>query len=129
MSMVTPGPIGRRTLFLGLAALVAGSTAALAHHGWSGYGTEDFSLTGTVEAARLGNPHGLIKVAAEGGIWDVVLGPPSNQRRAGLTEADLPKGASITAEGHRHNDPKRLEMKTERLTVNGKRFDIYPSRL
>lgn len=70
--------------------------AALAHHGWAGYGTEDFSLSGTVQSANLGNPHGVVKVRDEGGkVWDVVLGPPSNQRRAGLTEELVPAGAPV----------------------------------
>ena len=104
--------------------------AALAHHGWGGYGQEEFTLAGKVESATLGNPHGLVKVRADdgGGVWDVVLGPPSNQRRAGLTEAELPAGAAVTAYGHRHNDPARLEMKTERLRVGERMFDIYPGR-
>ena len=114
----------------GLAGLLlGGGPAALAHHGWAGYGTEDFSLTGTVESATLGNPHRLIKVRAEGGVWDVVPGPPANQRRAGLTEAEVPVGTVVTASGHRHVDPGRLEMKTERVTVGLRSFDIYPDRL
>ncbi|GJE01577.1 DUF6152 family protein [Methylobacterium isbiliense] len=118
----------RRTLAaLGFTALLP--AAAAAHHGWSGYGTDDFSLTGTVEGATLGNPHGVVKVRAADGVWDVVLGPPSNQRRAGLTEDLVPAGAAVTAYGHRHLDPGRREMKTERLVVAGRSFDIYPDRL
>ena len=63
-----------------------------------------------------------------GRVWDVVLGPPRHQSRAGLTEAELPAGAAVTAYGHRHLDPNRLEMKTERLVVAGRVFDIYPDR-
>lgn len=121
----------RRPMLAGSLAvlLVGGASAAFAHHGWSGYGSEDFSLTGTVESARVGNPHGVIKVRAEEGVWDVVLGPAANQQRAGLTEVELPAGASVTAEGHRHNNRDRLEMKTERLRVGDRTFDIYPNRL
>lgn len=120
----------RRLLAAGIAALCAGVAPAVrAHHGWSGYGEQDFALTGTVESASLGNPHGLIRVRAEGGVWDVVLGPPSFQRRAGLTEELLPAGTTVTAYGHRHLDPKRLEMKTERLRIGERTFDIYPDRL
>ena len=41
---------------------------------------------------------------------------------------DIPVGATVTAYGHRHLDPNRLEMKTERLVVTGRAFDIYPDR-
>ena len=64
-----------------------------------------------------------------GRVWDAVLGPPRNQSRAGLTEDALPAGAAVTASGHRHLDPNRLEMKTERLRVAERVFDIYPDRL
>lgn len=114
---------------IGLAAL-AGAGGASAHHGWSGYGAEDFSLSGTVQSASLGGPHGLVRVQdARGQVWDVVLGPPRNQSRAGLTDAALPAGAAVLASGHRHLDPNRLEMKTERLRVGDRVFDIYPDRL
>ena len=131
-------PVSRRArrgaLRTGLAACIAACAVAAvppawAHHGWSGYGTDDFALTGTVESASLGNPHGLIKVRAADGVWDVVLGPPANQRRAGLTEQVLPPGAAITAYGRRHRDPDRREMKTERVRVGERDFDIYPDRL
>jgi hypothetical protein len=34
----------------------------------------------------------------------------------------------VAASGHRHLDPNRLEMKTERLRVADRVFDIYPDR-
>ena len=116
---------------LGLLALGLGGVAAPAPapHGWTGYGAEEFSRSGTVQSANLGGPHGVVRVRDGGGrVWDVVLGPPRNQSRAGLTEAALPGGAAVTAFGHRHLDPDRLEMKTERLRVGEAVFDIYPDR-
>ena len=117
-----------RRAALALALVVA--VPAAAHHGWVGYLQEDFMLDGTVQSAYLGNPHGVVKVQDTAGkVWDVVLGPPSYQNRAGLTDALVPAGAPVTAFGHRHTDPARFEMKTERLDVNSRRFDIYPDRL
>lgn len=125
-------PPRRRPLAAGLGLLALGLAAAgpaLAHHGWSGYGAEEFSMSGTVQSANLGGPHGVVRVLdGNGRMWDVVLGPPRNQSRAGLTEAALPAGAAVTAWGHRHLDPNRLEMKTERLRVGTTVFDIYPDR-
>lgn len=121
-------PLAARFALAALALGVAGP--ALAHHGWTGYGSEDFSLSGTVQSANLGGPHGVVRVRDEGGrVWDVVLGPPRNQSRAGLTEAELPAGAAVVASGHRHLDPNRLEMKTEQLRVGQRVFAIYPDRL
>jgi len=121
--IVGPAAVLTILMILGFAA------AAQAHHGWASYHDEEFSLAGTVVSAALGNPHGLIKVRDEQGrVWDVVLGPPRNQSQAGLTEALVPTGAAITAHGHRHVDPGRLEVKTERLLVNGRTFEIYPNR-
>lgn len=125
---------GRRRPVLAAAALaglaLAGAGAASAHHGWTGYGAEEFSLSGTVQSASLGGPHGVVRVRDERGrVWDAVLGPPRNQSRAGLTDDALPAGAAVLASGHRHLDPNRLEMKTERLRVGDRVFDIYPDRL
>ena len=132
--MISAPKLPRRSLAarLGLVAFglgVAAATPTSAHHGWGGYGAEEFSLTGTVQSANLAGPHGVVRVRdGEGRVWDVVLGPPRNQSRAGLTEAELPAGAAVAAYGHRHLDPNRLEMKTERLRVEDRWFDIYPDR-
>ncbi len=133
MTFASDPPRRRPLLAAGLGLLALGGLAvavpALAHHGWTGYGAEEFSLSGTVQSANLGGPHGVVRVLDGGGrVWDVVLGPPRNQSRAGLTEAALPAGAAVTAWGHRHLDPNRLEMKTERLRVGTTVFDIYPDR-
>ena len=74
---------------------------ALAHHGWSGYLDYDFELTGVVEEIDLGQPHGHLMVHAEGGMWDVVLGPPFRNQRAGITDGVIEIGDTVTASGHR----------------------------
>lgn len=123
--------IGRRATMtmLALGALALGTTAALAHHGWSGYLDDDFELTGVVETVELGQPHGHLEVSADDGVWDVVLGPAHRNRRAGLTDGAVEAGDTVTAFGKRHRDPERREMKTERLVVGDKTYDIYPDRL
>lgn len=114
-------------LAIGFAALMA--TAALAHHGWAGYGDAPFELTGTVAQVDLGQPHGHLMVNADGVLWNVVLGPPSRNRRAGIVAGGIDIGDTVTAYGKRHRKPETHEMKTERLTVNGTVHDIYPERL
>ncbi len=79
---------------------------------------EEFEMTGTVETAvSLAGPHATMKVRAQGQVWDITLAPPARTERAGLTEKTIPVGAQVTVHGHRNRDPKRFEVKTERVDV------------
>ena len=118
-------------LCLGIAivALAVTLTPAFAHHGWSGNSEQEFELTGTVESGvSLAGPHATMKVKSNGQVWDLTLAPPARTQAAGLKEGVIPVGAQITAQGHRNLDPKRFEMKTERVIWNGKTFNVYPDR-
>jgi hypothetical protein len=118
-------------LTAGLAAFVLAFVPArvAAHHGWGGNSTEEFELTGTVERpVSLAGPHATMQIRAEGKVWDLTLAPPARTERAGLTEKVIPVGATVTVHGHRNSDPKKFEIKTERVTWNGKTFDVYPDR-
>ena len=112
-------------LVLSLSAL-----PALAHHGWGGNLTEEFEITGTVETGvSLAGPHGTMKIRDGGGqVWDLTLAPGSRTSEAGLKEGVIPLGAKVTIHGHRNSDPKRFEIKTERVTWNGRTFNVYPDR-
>ncbi len=113
-----------------LAALVLLLPLSLsAHHGWGGYLDRDFEISGTVETpVSLAGPHAALKVRVNGAVWDVVLAPSGRTAAAGLKEGIIPVGATVTAHGHRHADPKRLEIKTERLTWGTRVFNVYPDR-
>jgi len=101
----------------------------LAHHGWGGYLDQQFEITGTLETpVSLAGPHATAKMRVDGKVWDVVLAPGTRTERAGLKEGVIPKGAQVTASGHRHRDANKLEIKTERLSWNGKVFNVYPDR-
>ena len=111
------------------AALMLESVPTTAHHGWGGNSDEEFELTGTVEqAVSLAGPHATMKVRAGGQVWDVTLAPPARTQGAGLTEAAIPVGSTVTVHGHRNRDAKRFEVKTERVTFNNKTFNVYPDR-
>lgn len=112
------------------AAIAAAAFAApsAAHHGWANYLDAEFSLSGTVESANLGGPHGLLRVRSGRALWDVVLAPPTRNQRSGLTADAVRPGTRVTARGHRHRNARRLEMKTERLVVGNRTFDLYPDR-
>jgi hypothetical protein len=113
-----------------LGALIGGLAAAvsvpkvLAHHGWSGQGSEQFELSGTVyTAVSLAGPHATMQIQDDQGqVWDITLAPPNRTLRAGLTEEAIPVGAAVTVSGHRSTS--RLEVKTERVTYDG-----YPDRI
>jgi hypothetical protein len=122
----------RLSILMSLGTLVLSLSAlpALAHHGWSGNFDEEFELTGTVETGvSLAGPHATMKVRdADGKVWDITLAPPARTQRAGLKEGIIPVGAKVTVHGHRNRDPKRLEIKTERVMWNGRTFNVYPDR-
>ena len=102
---------------------------ALAHHGWAGNSDQEFEITGTVQkGVSLAGPHATMKILANGQVWDLTLAPPARTDGSGLKENTIPVGATVTVHGHRNRDPKRFEIKTERITWNGKTFDVYPDR-
>jgi hypothetical protein len=111
--------------FVGLAGA---ATLASAHHGWSWYGNEAFTLTAVVVEKDFGNPHDRMTVEADGQRWNLLLSPPSRSRRAGLTEEDVQLGDTITAFGHRRASGDLFEMKTERLQVGDELYNLYPDR-
>ena len=121
-------------LFAGVAVVVAMLVAPLsvhlgAHHGWGGQSDKEFEVTGVVETPlSLAGPHGTMKVRAGSVLWELTLAPPNRTSAAGLKEGVIPVGATVTAHGHRSQDPKRFEVKTERVTWNTRVFNVYPDR-
>ena len=119
----------RLSLCTGLLILALSGVPALAHHGWGGNLDEEFEITGTVEkGVSLAGPHATMKIRAQNQVWDLTLAPPARTADAGLKEGLIPVGATVTIHGHRNRDPKRFEIKTERVTWNGRTFDVYPDR-
>ena len=119
----------RRTAFATALALPLIALPLAAHHGWSNYGTEAFSITGAVETpVSLAGPHATMRIRADGQVWNIVLSAGNRVAAAGLKEGMIPLGAQVTAEGHRHRDAKVYEVKTERLKWNGRTFNVYPDR-
>jgi Family of unknown function (DUF6152) len=112
------------------AVLVLSSVQLAAHHGWGGYQDATTDITGTVESpVSLSGPHANMKIKVDGKVWDVVLAPPPRAQAAGLKEGMIPVGETVTVHGNRHRDPKKLEIKTSRLTWKDKVFAVYPDRL
>jgi hypothetical protein len=122
--------INRRIVLGGLAGVALTATgAAQAHHGWTWAEDSTFDLTGVITSARLGNPHGLLKVNAKGEEWTVEVGQPWRNQRAGLKDSMLVKGVELTVVGNRAKDPKLRVVKAARIIINGKSYDLYPERV
>ena len=85
--------------FIAAAAILFGalSGSALAHHGWGSYTAADFTLTGTVVATHLGNPHDRLTVEVNEQTWNVVLSPPGRSRRtACVRNVSSPSSSRLT---------------------------------
>jgi Family of unknown function (DUF6152) len=105
---------------LGLAIGLAGATATLAHHGWSGYdASKPQTLTGTIKVSGYEHPHGYVRLATPEKEWVVTLAPPSRMENRGLPAATLKTGVTATVMGYpSRTDPD--EMRAEWIAIDGK---------
>ena len=128
MNAASPAGIDPLRRLCALALLVAAAVPAQAHHGWAWAEDGNSELSGTITAAKLGNPHGELTLDVGGAAWLVEVGQPWRNERAGLKDDLLAKGVKLTVIGHRHADPKRRVFKAERVVIDGRRFDLYHDR-
>ena len=112
-------------------ALLFAPASAFTHHGWAGQQDGQFTLSGKVQQdVSLAGPHATMKIVDDAGqVWDLTLAPPARTESAGLKPGVIPMGARVTISGHRNGDAKRFEVKTERVSWDGRNFDVYPDRL
>jgi len=116
-------------LALGAGAAIL-SRPALAHHGWTWAEDEQSTLKGTVQTISMAPPHPSLQVkAADGVVWLVDLGNPSQTERSGFTATSAKTGDAIVVLGNRHKDKTRMHMKAVRITIAGKNYDMYPERI
>ncbi|ADZ69936.1 DUF6152 family protein [Polymorphum gilvum] len=120
----------RETLVFGLLVALAGLRAdpAAAHHGWSWTTGRNLQLVGVIVEVRLGNPHGMLKVDAEGDVWTVEVGQPWRNQRAGLRDGDLAVGTEITIIGEPSANLDDRLLKAEKIRIGGRDYDLYPGR-
>jgi hypothetical protein len=108
----------------GLALVLTLATAALAHHGWSGYdATKPLTVTGTIKEAGYEHPHGFVRLQAPDKAWVVTLAPPSRMENRGLQAATLKPGTTATVMGY----PSRTgpdEMRAEWIAIDGKTVQL-----
>lgn len=105
-----------------LSLLVA--TSAFAHHGWSQYDEgRPLVLSGTIQQSSYEHPHGTLSLKTADRTWTVVLAPPSRLQTRGLSRAMLTPGTRASVYGYpNQNDP--LEVRAERITINGKTTEL-----
>jgi hypothetical protein len=121
----------KKLLFVAVAAIaMLVPNVALAHHGWGGYLDSEFEISGTVVTpVSLAGPHATMTIkGSDGHDWLLTLAPPPRTSAAGLKDGMLAVGSKVTAHGHRARENNRYEVKTERLTVDGKTYNVYPDR-
>jgi hypothetical protein len=113
--------VNRRT-FLGAVGLLP--SLALAHHGWSEYGsTKLLKLSGKIVESGYEHPHGYIRLETPGKTWLCVLAPPSRMENRGLEKGLLKPGSTVTVEGY-SNRSKPEEMRAERIIAGGKTVEL-----
>ena len=121
-------PLLRSRALVTAIALVT-ALPALAHHGWRWTDSGDFELTGLITESRLGNPHGVLTIDADGEVWTAEVGQPWRNARAGISDAMLSPGTEITILGERSADPDQRVVKAEAVTIAGETYILYPNRM
>jgi len=77
----------------------------------------------------LSGPHATMQITDDKGqVWDVTLAPPPRTQTAGLMPGIIPVGGKVKIVGNRNSDLKKFEIKTVRVTYDGKNYDVYPDR-
>lgn len=109
--------------------LVITSVQAFAHHGWRWTSDTDVEVSGEIESAKLGNPHGVLVLDVNGEKWTAEVGQPWRNQRAGLTAEMMAVGNDIKVVGQRSSNLDELVVKAETVIVKGKRYVLYPDRV
>lgn len=121
-----------RVFAMGLPAIavVLLSQLAVAHHGWAWAEDQQSTLAGKIQSVSMSAPHPSLQVtAADGAVWQIDLGNPSQTERSGFTAESAKAGDAVTVLGNRNREHSRNHMKAVRVTIAGKSYDLYPERI
>ena len=114
--------MGRAFALLAALALLTG--AAFAHHGWGSYDAgKPVTVTGPIVTSKFENPHATITVRASDKVWTVTLAPTSRMSTRGATDKVVAVGQDVSAYGY-PSTVEKDEMRAERITVNGKTYEM-----
>jgi Family of unknown function (DUF6152) len=112
-----------RSIFFS-AAFALLTSAALAHHGWGSYdASKPVTVAGPIVTSKFENPHATITVRASDKVWTVTLAPTSRMNSRGATEKVVAVGQNVSAYGY-PSTVEKDEMRAERITVNGKTYEM-----
>jgi hypothetical protein len=123
--MRRPLRFARHAVWLGAPLMVLlGVAPALSHHGWGSYdAAQALTVTGRIVESTYNNPHGTLRLEAQGKTWLVILAPPSRMQNRGLPADMMSPGATATVVGYpKRDDP--AEMRAERITIAGKTTEL-----
>jgi hypothetical protein len=109
---------------IALALVAVAADLAIAHHGWSGYDSDQvLNLTGVIRDSGYEHPHAYMKMAVGNKLWLVVLAPPSRMERRGVSREMLAVGTTAMVVGYPHRSDDG-EMRAERITIDGKTAEL-----
>ena len=112
---------------VGAAAMLAGGTAAFAHHSFAAEFDRDkpVKLDGQVVKFEWVNPHSWIHIkTADGKVWRVEGGAPSALLRRGWNRNSLPAGTDIIVDAFRARDGDTRASAAEIRFPNGRELSL-----
>ncbi len=118
----------RKGWLLPAAVALIAPVAVAAHHGWGWATEQQWQLTGSVVSVDIRNPHGTLIVKSDDVDWEVEIGQPWRNERAGLSEEILSSGTRVRVHGHRSSNFDERLMKAERVRVGRRYYNLYPDR-
>jgi hypothetical protein len=118
-----------RRLVLGVISAVVTAHPLLAHHDWPVDRTKEITVTGTVTAYTLGDPHVMIalEVEVDGTVekWRVGGSSKKNMAANGWDRNTLKPGDVITAIGFRFSDGSNAAQLRKIVTAGGTELYLY----
>ncbi|BAT58071.1 hypothetical protein GJW-30_1_00585 [Variibacter gotjawalensis] len=106
-----------------LAASLALTAPTFAQQGWDDYETKLITVSGAIIQSRYETPNAAIGVDTPEKMWTVVLAAPSRMTSRGVSADMISLGRSVIVQGYVSKTDKD-EMRAERITVNGKTFEM-----
>lgn len=116
------------SFFVTFTVLLGAMNMANAHHGWAWTTGGNIDLTGAIKSAKLGNPHGVLKIDVNGEDWTAEVGQPWRNKRAGLKPEDFATGVTIRIIGEPSANISNKRIKAERIYFGEREFILYPTR-
>jgi len=117
-------PLTRRIALVAIGAAFLGAGPVVAHHGWGSYdASKPITITGAIKHSTYQYPHAHVMIDHEGNTWEITLAPPSRMEARQAVLAVVKEGNVMAAYGYA-STAKPHEMRAERITVNGKTYEM-----